>query len=80
MDKPMSLPVAMAQLNQAMSCHYVSQSALTLEIQLRASLGWGWEDIYVHLLKRGLVSYRARMALRRYVLGLRSATTKRYGT
>lgn len=58
----------------------MAQSALFLEIQLRASLGWGWEDIYVHLLKRGLVSNQDRMALRRYVLGLGSAVAKRYGT
>lgn len=58
----------------------MAQSALCLEIQLRASLGWGWEDIYVHLLKSGSVSYRDKMALRRYVLGLGSAVAKRYGT
>lgn len=58
----------------------MAQSTLCLEIQLRASLGWGWEDIYVHLLNRNLVSYQDRMALRRYVLGLGSAVAKRYGT
>jgi hypothetical protein len=53
---------------------------LHLEIQLRASLGLGWEDIFVHLMRRGLVTERDRAAIRRYVLGLGSAVARRYST
>lgn len=56
------------------------QSALCLEIQLRASIGLGWEDIFVHLMRRGLVTERDRAAIRRYVLGLGSAVARRYST
>lgn len=55
-------------------------SSLTIEIQLRASLGEGWEDIYVRLYNRGLVRESDKAALRRYVLGLGSAVAKRYST
>lgn len=54
------------------------QSALCLEIQLRASLGLGHEDIFVILKHKGLVTDHDRVALRRYVLGLGSAVVRRY--
>lgn len=53
---------------------------LHLEIQLRASLGLGWEDIYVSLLQRGLITTTDEQAIRRYVLGLGSAVARRYST
>ena len=53
---------------------------LALEIQLHASVGKGWEDIYVILLKKGLVRPEDRNTLRRYVLGLSSKIVQRYGS
>lgn len=53
---------------------------LAFEIQLHASVGKGWEDIFVILLRKGLVRPSDRMAIRRYVLGLGSQVAKRYGT
>jgi hypothetical protein len=58
----------------------MSQPTLCLEIQLRASLGLGWEDIFVILRRKGLVREQDRAALRRYVLGLGSKVAQRYGT
>ena len=58
----------------------MTQSAYTLEIQLKASLGLGWEDIYYSMLQRGLVVERETDAFRKYVLGLGSAVARRYST
>jgi len=43
---------------------------LALEIQLLVSNGYGWEDVYVRLLAKGLVNARDRDATRRYVMSL----------
>lgn len=56
------------------------QSAFTLEVQLKASLGLGWEDIFYDMLRRGLVTERDKGCFRRYVLGLGSAVARRYST
>lgn len=53
---------------------------LALEIQLHASVGKGWEDIYVILLRKGLVMPKDKPALRTYVLGLSSKVAQRYGS
>lgn len=58
----------------------INSNSLCLEIQLRASLGWGWEDIAVKLIRDGQIRETDKPALRRYVLGLSSRVTKRYGT
>lgn len=55
-------------------------SKLLLEIQLRASLGWGFEDIFVVLKQKGLVTNADKPAIRRFVLGLGSAVARRYST
>lgn len=55
------------------------QSKLILEVQLRASVGQGWEDIWVAMLKQKLVAPNERDAFRRYVLGL-ARECRRYGT
>lgn len=57
----------------------MNTQSLCLEIQLRASLGWGWEDIYVLLLRDGKIRKQNDKALRRYVLRL-SRVSQRYGT
>lgn len=46
------------------------RDSVVLEIQLLASLGHGWEDIFVKLLGDGKLQQKNRPALRRYVLCL----------
>ncbi len=55
-------------------------SSLTLEIQLKASLGYGWEDILVELIRKRLACRADGAEIRRYVLGLGSAVARRYST
>ncbi len=50
---------------------------LALEIQLKASLGYGHEDIFVILLRKGLVRQQDKVAIRRYVLNLGSKLNQR---
>lgn len=57
----------------------MSRSTLCLKIQLHASLGLGWEDIYAILMRDGLIQQKDKQKLRKYVLRL-SSFTERYGT
>ena len=56
------------------------RSEWTLEIQLKASLGYGWEDILASLIAKRLASRADAVEIRRYVLGLGSAVARRYST
>lgn len=45
-------------------------STATVEIRRLAAHGYGWEDIYIRLLAKGLIEPKDRMAIRRFVLCL----------
>ena len=53
---------------------------LAIEIEDLSHDQLGWEDVFVILLRRGLVRPCDKKAIRRYVLGLQSKIAKRYGT
>ena len=50
---------------------------LALEIQLLVSNGYGWEDVYVRLVAKGLITARDRDLLRRYVMSLHPRVRQR---
>jgi hypothetical protein len=50
---------------------------VTLEIQLLVSNGYGWEDAYVRLLNKGLITSRDKQRIRAYVMSLHPRVKQR---